>query len=78
MNSFDLNIDPVNVPEDIETSAGTQALRELTTMQTDADTTSRRTTPRRVLETIARLFSGYDAHNAPFTMSSGRSGIAIS
>lgn len=78
MNSFDLDIAPVNLPGDLEASAGSQATREVTTMQTDADATSRRLTPRRILAAFCRLFTGYDANNAPFTMSSGRSGIAIS
>ena len=78
MNSFDLDIAPVNVPSDVAATAGSQALRELTTLQTESDKTSRRLTPRRFLTAICRALTGYDAGNAPFTMASGRSGIAIS
>ncbi len=75
MNKFDLGISPISRPNDVDASAGSQALRELTALQSDDNHTSRRLSLRGIL---TNLLTGYDAGNAPFTMSSGRSGIAIS
>lgn len=77
MNSFDLDITSVSIPNDIEASAGAQALREVVTMQATPDDAPRRLGLRRMLAFIRDCLTR-DERTTPFTMSGpGRPSITI-